>query len=323
MSFYDASAALTGTGVSAQARGMSLWARRAGLVTTSAGCSPPCSDGAHHRALHRRAGRRSRRASRVHVPGLVGAGGRLLHHRLVLHLHARGRHVGRHGAARGHGGLCAGEGGDAGSEAAGESETEGRSNASWSWSDFRSVEGSRCWQGMCRPCCGSALPECSMSVCRQSVAFCLSMEYLPVSVPLDVHGRPAQDHSTPGGPGVGRHGRGRAAHVLPPRRGLVARRRRADHLARHRPHHPLPVEAGSRRTAGAALAGALVAPVRHLRVACTSSFPSPPVPMPGCAKPNAAPLFGGRSALDRMLGGQVADLFVVRQYLDAQRGGKA
>jgi len=40
-------------------------------------------------------------------------------------------------------------------------------------------------------------------------------------------------------------------------------------------------------------------------------------------KPNSAPLFGGRSALDRMLGGQVADLFVVRQYLDAQRGGKA
>src|SRR5690554_574903 len=35
---------------------------------------------------------------------------------------------------------------------------------------------------------------------------------------------------------------------------------------------------------------------------------------------NTAPLFGGRSALDRMLGGQVADLFVVRQYLDAQRG---
>jgi len=40
-------------------------------------------------------------------------------------------------------------------------------------------------------------------------------------------------------------------------------------------------------------------------------------------KPNAAPLFGGQSALQRMLGGQVADLFVVRQYLDAQRGGKA
>ncbi|HWH83978.1 MAG TPA: MbcA/ParS/Xre antitoxin family protein [Burkholderiaceae bacterium] len=40
-------------------------------------------------------------------------------------------------------------------------------------------------------------------------------------------------------------------------------------------------------------------------------------------KPNAAPLFGGRPALERMLGGQVADLFVVRQYLDAQRGGKA
>jgi Protein of unknown function (DUF2384) len=40
-------------------------------------------------------------------------------------------------------------------------------------------------------------------------------------------------------------------------------------------------------------------------------------------KPNAAPLFGGSSALARMLSGQVADLYVVRQYLDAQRGGWA
>lgn len=40
-------------------------------------------------------------------------------------------------------------------------------------------------------------------------------------------------------------------------------------------------------------------------------------------KPNAAPFLGGASALNRMLGGQVADLFVVRQYLDAQRGGKS
>ena len=40
-------------------------------------------------------------------------------------------------------------------------------------------------------------------------------------------------------------------------------------------------------------------------------------------RPNAALPFGGRSALDRMLSGQVADLFVVRQYLDAQRGGWA
>jgi hypothetical protein len=38
-------------------------------------------------------------------------------------------------------------------------------------------------------------------------------------------------------------------------------------------------------------------------------------------KPNAAPLFSGRSALDRMLSGRVADLYVVRQYLDAERGG--
>lgn len=40
-------------------------------------------------------------------------------------------------------------------------------------------------------------------------------------------------------------------------------------------------------------------------------------------QPNAASSFGGQSALDRMLSGQVADLFVVRQYLDAQRGGWA
>jgi hypothetical protein len=37
-------------------------------------------------------------------------------------------------------------------------------------------------------------------------------------------------------------------------------------------------------------------------------------------RPNEAPLFGGRSALARMLSGNVADLFLVRQYLDAQRG---
>ena len=38
---------------------------------------------------------------------------------------------------------------------------------------------------------------------------------------------------------------------------------------------------------------------------------------------NTALPFGGRSALERMLSGQVADLFVVRQYLDSQRGGWA
>ncbi len=38
-------------------------------------------------------------------------------------------------------------------------------------------------------------------------------------------------------------------------------------------------------------------------------------------KANNAPMFNGRSALERMLSGNVVDLFVVRQYLDAQRGG--
>ena len=40
-------------------------------------------------------------------------------------------------------------------------------------------------------------------------------------------------------------------------------------------------------------------------------------------RPNTAPPFGGRSALDRMMSGQVVDLYVVRQYLDAERGGWA
>lgn len=38
-------------------------------------------------------------------------------------------------------------------------------------------------------------------------------------------------------------------------------------------------------------------------------------------KPNAAFPFRGQSALQRMLSGNVADLYVVRQYLDAQPGG--
>ena len=38
-------------------------------------------------------------------------------------------------------------------------------------------------------------------------------------------------------------------------------------------------------------------------------------------RPNTAPPFGGRSALEVMLSGNVGDLFLVRLYLDAQRGG--
>jgi Antitoxin Xre-like helix-turn-helix domain/Antitoxin Xre/MbcA/ParS C-terminal toxin-binding domain len=38
-------------------------------------------------------------------------------------------------------------------------------------------------------------------------------------------------------------------------------------------------------------------------------------------RPNSAPLFGGRSALDRMLAGNVSDLNLVRRYLDGVRGG--
>ena len=37
-------------------------------------------------------------------------------------------------------------------------------------------------------------------------------------------------------------------------------------------------------------------------------------------KPNTAPVFNGETALSRMLSGNVADLYVVRQYLDSERG---
>jgi hypothetical protein len=49
-------------------------------------------------------------------------------------------------------------------------------------------------------------------------------------------------------------------------------------------------------------------------------LPDPQIADQWVRKPNTAPAFGGRSALERMLSGQVADLYVVRQYLDAQRG---
>ena len=49
-------------------------------------------------------------------------------------------------------------------------------------------------------------------------------------------------------------------------------------------------------------------------------FPDPVRADAWLRKPNSAPTFGGKSALERMLSGNVADLFVVRQYLDAQRG---
>ncbi|HET6431651.1 MbcA/ParS/Xre antitoxin family protein [Dyella sp.] len=49
-------------------------------------------------------------------------------------------------------------------------------------------------------------------------------------------------------------------------------------------------------------------------------FPDPAQADGWLRRPNQAALFGGQSALERMLSGNVADLFVVRQYLDAQRG---
>ena len=49
-------------------------------------------------------------------------------------------------------------------------------------------------------------------------------------------------------------------------------------------------------------------------------LPDPKVADAWIRQPNTATPFGGRSALERMLSGQIADLYVVRQYLDSERG---
>jgi hypothetical protein len=50
-------------------------------------------------------------------------------------------------------------------------------------------------------------------------------------------------------------------------------------------------------------------------------FPDPAVADAWIKKPNINSTFNGASALKRMLAGHVSDLFIVRSYLDAERGG--
>ena len=49
-------------------------------------------------------------------------------------------------------------------------------------------------------------------------------------------------------------------------------------------------------------------------------LPTPEMADGWVKKPNTAAGFGGKPALERMLGGRVVDLADVRRYLDAQRG---
>ena len=49
-------------------------------------------------------------------------------------------------------------------------------------------------------------------------------------------------------------------------------------------------------------------------------LPSPRAADEWIRKPNAAPLFNGQTALQRMSAGSIVDLADVRRYLDAQRG---
>ncbi len=57
--------------------------------------------------------------------------------------------------------------------------------------------------------------------------------------------------------------------------------------------------------------------------ALTILLPDPQAADGWIKRKNQAVLFGGQSALERMLSGNVGDLLVVRQYLDAVRGGWA
>lgn len=50
-------------------------------------------------------------------------------------------------------------------------------------------------------------------------------------------------------------------------------------------------------------------------------LPDPAVADAWLRKANTAPVFGGRSALQHMLAGNVSDLNFVRRYLDGVRGG--
>jgi len=50
-------------------------------------------------------------------------------------------------------------------------------------------------------------------------------------------------------------------------------------------------------------------------------LPDPKLADQWLATPNDNPLFNGTAPLDRLLAGQVVDLAVVRDFLDAERGG--
>ncbi len=49
-------------------------------------------------------------------------------------------------------------------------------------------------------------------------------------------------------------------------------------------------------------------------------LPNPQAADTWVTRPNTHPMFAGSAPIERLSGGNVADLFVVRQFLDAQRG---
>jgi Antitoxin Xre-like helix-turn-helix domain/Antitoxin Xre/MbcA/ParS C-terminal toxin-binding domain len=50
-------------------------------------------------------------------------------------------------------------------------------------------------------------------------------------------------------------------------------------------------------------------------------LPDPNIADNWLSLPNSHPLFNGSKPIERLLSGKIADLYVVRQYLDSERGG--
>jgi hypothetical protein len=50
-------------------------------------------------------------------------------------------------------------------------------------------------------------------------------------------------------------------------------------------------------------------------------LPNPVIADDWIKRPNQHPLFNQKTPIERMLSGQVADLYLVRRYLDSERGG--
>ncbi len=169
----------------------------------------------------------------------------------------------------------------------------------------------------CGPDCKAGLPALSRNSLHGVKWQCSPQEESLSDHPQngDAAQAPGARHS-PGRPGAGC-----APRILQHRREVGPERRpnSACCSATRRPRRSSSgrrsAKARSRATCSSASA-TCSASTRRCRSCCLTRR----APMPGCASRTRPRPFGGASALERMLGGNVGDLYVVRQYLDAQRG---